>query len=72
MLLGAVGGPGSWFIIVVVLLVAANTLLAFAVANYARDKGFPFVPVLVAAMFFSVPATWLIVALMPPPSDSRF
>ena len=66
------GGPGSGILTLVVVLWVVNIVLAVAVANYARNRGFPFAPVLVAAIFFSVPLVWFIVAVMPPPNRSRY
>jgi hypothetical protein len=60
-----VTGPPSGLILIVVVVIAINLALAVAVANYGRSKGFPFTPILVASMFFSVVLVWLIVALMP-------
>ena len=53
-------------ILIIVAIIVFNIALAFAVASYGRSKGFPYAPILVAAIFVSVPLTWLIVALMPP------
>lgn len=54
---------------IIVAIMVINVALAFAVASYGRSKGFPYAPILVAAIFVSVPLTWLIVALMPPRSS---
>jgi hypothetical protein len=43
-----------------------NIAIAMAVANYGPSKGFPFAPVLIAALFIGFPLVLLAVALMPP------
>ena len=65
-------GPGSGIITLILVLWVINIILAFAVANYARNRGFPFAPVLVGAIFVSVPLVWFIVAVMPAPNNSRY
>lgn len=56
---------------IVFAVIAINIALAFAVANYGKSKGFPFAPILVASIFFSVVLVWVIVAVMPP-RDSTY
>lgn len=56
----------STYILLVLAIVLLNVASAIAVAWYAARKGFPFVPILLAAVVISFPIVWLVVALLPP------
>ena len=57
------------FVALALVVVALNVVIAAAVATYGAQKGFPFAPVLIAAIFIGFPLVLLAVALMPPRQD---
>ena len=62
--------PGT-FALIAVLLIGLSIACSMATASYAQRKGFPYWPILIAALFISFPIVLLVVALAPrrPPSQ---
>ena len=58
-------GIPLWFILIAAGVVLLSICACGWTAAYAGRKGYPFVPVLVAALFLSFPVVLLIVALAP-------
>ena len=59
------GGVPLWFVLITAGIVLLSIWACVWTAKYASRKGFPFVPILVAALFISFPVVLLIVALAP-------
>ena len=59
--------------LIALLVLAVSIGCSMATASYARSKGFPYWPILIAALFISFPIVLLVVAVAPRrPPDRRW